>query len=82
MARDHVSRRLVRLFDPRTDIWADHFIVDTDAAKINGRTDIGRATVTRLRMNAPKQLEARSLWITLFGFPDDPPGAGALVDPR
>jgi hypothetical protein len=75
-ARDPVSRRLVRLFDPRTNVWDDHFELDVDTAAINGRTDIGRASVRRLRMNDRKALEARQFWILYFGFPGDPRDVG------
>ena len=75
-ARDSVSRRLVRLFNPRSDVWTEHFAVDTDTARIDGRTEIGRATVSRLWMNARKQVDARWFWIARFGFPDGPSDVG------
>jgi hypothetical protein len=40
---------LVRLFNPRTDHWADHF--EWQGASVNGRTPVGRATVFVLNMN-------------------------------
>jgi hypothetical protein len=43
-------------------------------AEIDGRTEIGRATVERLHFNAPKQVAARKLWITYFGVPAGPTG--------
>jgi hypothetical protein len=73
IARDPESGRAVRLFNPRSDIWHDHFDVDTDTAEIAGRTAIGRATVSRLQLNALKHVEARWVWIAQFGFPDDLP---------
>jgi hypothetical protein len=72
-ARDPLTRRLVRLFNPRTDVWDEHFAVDKDAARIDGWTDVGRATVVRLKMNSRKHVEARHVWIVLFGFPDGLP---------
>jgi hypothetical protein len=68
MARDPLTRRLVRLFNPRTDVWHEQFRLDFDTARIEGRTDIGRATVARLRMNSRKHVEAREIWIAYFGF--------------
>src|SRR4051794_17282150 len=47
-AHDPVSRQLVRLFNPRIDVWTEHFGVDLDSARIIGLTDMGRATVSRL----------------------------------
>ena len=67
-ARDPVHGRAVRLFNPRTDSWDDHFELDLSTAEIVGRTEIGRATVERLGMNGPRQRQARRLWILLFAF--------------
>ena len=42
----------MRIFDPRTDDWNNHFIL-TDDYLINGLTATGRATVQLLAMNRP-----------------------------
>lgn len=34
-----------RLFNPRTDLWADHFVWTRDAIEIVGLTSTGRATM-------------------------------------
>lgn len=47
---DPESGHLVRLFHPRSDIWAEHFLLD--GSRIVGQTPIGRATVHVLAMNA------------------------------
>ena len=72
-AIDPTDQREVRLFNPRTDTWSDHFERDVRTADIYGLTDIGRATVLRLRLNRPEQIRARRLWALLFAFPNDPP---------
>jgi hypothetical protein len=72
-APDPSSGQVVRLFNPRTDEWDEHFTLNLTTAEIVGRTAIGRATMARLKMNGPKQREARRLWILLFAFPDEPP---------
>jgi hypothetical protein len=69
---DPVSGHTVRLFSPRMDSWDEHFLIDEQSAEIIGFTEIGRATVTRLRMNGAQQRQARRLWIYLFRFPADP----------
>ena len=74
-ARDPVTGLMVRLFNPRADAWDDHFRLNAITADIVGQTDIGRATIARLRMNHPRQGQARRLWILLFAFPGEPPGA-------
>ena len=74
-AVDPTGQQIVRLFNPRIDAWSDHFERDVRTAEINGLTDIGRATVHRLRMNGPEQIRARRLWALFFAFPGDPPEA-------
>jgi hypothetical protein len=57
-----------RLFNPRTDTWSGHFEWSRDGnLEIIGLTPIGRATVTRLQMNAPDVLIARRL-LTQLGI--------------
>ena len=46
-----------RLYHPRVDQWGDHFTLDD--LEIVGLTDVGRATVRLLRMNAPEPIEVR-----------------------
>jgi len=54
------QRRFVRLFNPRTDSWRDHFRLDQ--ASIEPRTEIGEATVILLRLNsADRVLQRRVL---------------------
>jgi 5-methylcytosine-specific restriction endonuclease McrA len=45
------------LFNPRTQVWADHF--RRDAALIEPRTAAGRVTVFLLRLNAPERVRER-----------------------
>lgn len=54
---DPVSDQLVRLFNPRSDVWRNHFTLD--GAKIVGLTPIGRGTVEVLRLNDDSHLEQR-----------------------
>ena len=66
---DPVSQQQVRLFNPRIDIWDEHFAVQRQAPfLIEGKTSIARATLERLQMNAPLQLRARAQWIALGIF--------------
>ena len=69
-AIDPLSQQLVSLFNPRQQVWEDHFEVESKSPfKIVGKTAIGRATVERLKFNSPRQLAARALWIKLAIFP-------------
>lgn len=66
---DEESQAEIALFHPRRDSWDLHFAVDAERGGIIGRTPIGRATIERLRMNRPRQVNARLRWIQLGVFP-------------
>jgi hypothetical protein len=66
---DPESGVIIRLFHPRNDHWDDHFFVESERGKISGRTSIGRATITCLRMNHLGQQMARKQWMRLDLFP-------------
>ena len=54
---DRETDQEVALFNPRVHTWDDHFV--WDAAKIAGRTPIGRATVRLLKMNEEVRVKMR-----------------------
>ena len=58
---DAQSVRIVRLFHPRRDAWAKHFV--WDGPRLVGMTSIGRATITVLRINRPDVVRLRSTLI-------------------
>lgn len=66
---DVETQTAVRLFHPRSDRWVEHFRVELATGAIIGLTVVGRATVTRLRMDTPAQLAARQQWMRLRLFP-------------
>jgi hypothetical protein len=51
--------QIVRLFNPRTDRWDDHFAID--GAIIKPLSDIGEATVALLGFIRPERVEERGL---------------------
>lgn len=55
------TNTLVQLFNPRQDLWSDHFIARD--GYIAGVTAKGRATVRLLNMNAPRRVELRQAWL-------------------
>ena len=57
-AIDPQSGEVVPLFHPRRHDWAEHFTPAGDV--VEGRTAVGRATVSLLRMNAPDRRRLRS----------------------
>ena len=55
---DPESGQRVDLFNPRFDVWVEHFSVRADA-QIVGLTPTGRATARLLDMNGSPQLDLR-----------------------
>jgi len=47
----------VNLFNPRTDVWEEHFLVAN--CVITGLTAVGRGTVSLLQMNEIRRVELR-----------------------
>ena len=55
---DPQSREIVRLFDPRRDVWEEHFAYN--GAILIGRSAVGEATVRLLQMNTVERVEMRA----------------------
>ena len=68
-AIDPETNQMVRLFDPRKDIWEEHFSIHSsgsmrDGLEIRGLTTQGRATVRLLGMNDDMRQAVRfQLWV-------------------
>jgi hypothetical protein len=54
---DPDSGLITRLFDPRIQVWDEHFI--WEGLRIVGQTAIGRTTVRVLELNSPVRLRLR-----------------------
>lgn len=57
-ALDPLTRDATRLYDPRQQLWDDHFRLNSDAT-ITGLTPEGRTTVAVLRFNDDKRVKHR-----------------------
>lgn len=57
------------LFNPRTQVWHEHFLWNEDFTAIVGLTPAARATISRLKMNREKMIAARKLWISVGWHP-------------
>lgn len=66
-AIDSATGTMVSLFNPRTQMWAEHFRWNHDGSEIVGLTPSGRATVEALRLNNQYIVPARRQW-TLAGW--------------
>lgn len=60
----------VPLYNPRKEIWANHFEWSKDFTLIIGLTATGRATIDTLKMNRKELINLRNV---LFLFGDHPP---------
>lgn len=67
-AFDETTETTIRFFNPRTDNWAEHFVLDKETGEIKGITAIAKATIPRLRINSNAQLTARVQWLKLGFF--------------
>ena len=70
-AIDPQTGKVVPLFNPRTQVWAEHFTWSEDGAEIIGRTACGRATVDALRLNRELVVLARIRWVSVGWHPPD-----------
>jgi len=73
-ATDPVSGAFVPLFNPRTQLWSDHFQWSSrDSGVLEGKTPCGRATIALLQINDPDMLAIRQLLasVGLFAQIDD-----------
>lgn len=62
-----VGEELVRLFNPRIDVWAEHFRMEAES--VVPRSDVGEATVRILGLNDPHRLVLRKELISARLFP-------------
>lgn len=64
---DPDSSEIVRLFNPRQDVWEEHF--EWSGAVLRGLSPIGRATIDVLRMNDFDVVRLRQSLIEEGAFP-------------
>jgi 5-methylcytosine-specific restriction endonuclease McrA len=68
-ARDPVSGKLVSLYHPHHQRWADHFGWNEDFTLAIGLTPTGRATVERLQLNREGVVNLRQVLRTIGQHP-------------
>ena len=68
-ARDPVTGRRVRLFNPRRQRWSRHFLWSQEGTQIIGRTACGRATVVALQLNSVISVMVRREWVAAGWHP-------------
>lgn len=70
-APDPETGNLVPLFNPRTQVWSEHFEWIQNGTMILGLTPVGRATIVRLQMNIARIVNARKVWVRAGEHPPD-----------
>lgn len=66
---DAVSNETVELFNPRIDVWKEHFGWNEDNSLLIGLTPKGRATIKELKMNRSTVIELRAILMRLGKHP-------------
>jgi hypothetical protein len=61
-AHDPETGKMLSLFSPRQQKWAEHFIWSEDGTEIIGQTACGRVTVEALRLNNALAVLVRRNW--------------------
>src|SRR5262249_44757368 len=64
---NYETGRVVRLFNPRTDKWANHFLLE--GARIVPLTPNGRVTEYLLQLNLPERVERRERLFSADRYP-------------
>jgi hypothetical protein len=70
-AIDPVTKVSVRLFNPRQQVWHEHFAWSEDGIEIVGITACGRSTVVALKLNNPLAVRVRGHWVRVGWHPPD-----------
>ncbi|MCE7929645.1 MAG: HNH endonuclease [Chloroflexi bacterium CFX7] len=68
-APDPETGEAVALFDPRREVWSEHFSWSPDGTMVVGRTASGRATVAALKVNIDDMVATRRLWVAAGWHP-------------
>ena len=68
-ARDPLTEEWVPLFNPRRQVWSEHFRWTATADEMIGLTPVGRATVEALQLNRVLLVRARRNWVTAGWHP-------------
>lgn len=62
----------VKLFNPRTQVWSEHFCWTEDGLRIVGKTPTGRATVVVLHLSSDADaLKVRGYWVLAGWHPPE-----------
>ncbi|OGO43763.1 MAG: HNH endonuclease [Chloroflexi bacterium RBG_16_57_9] len=68
---DPVSNAVVALYNPRAQVWSEHFDWSEDGTHILGKTPVGCATIQALRLNNELAVEVRRNWVLAGWHPPE-----------
>jgi 5-methylcytosine-specific restriction endonuclease McrA len=68
-AFDSITENTVPIFNPRTQIWHEHFSWSKNGTKIIGKTAVGRATITAVNLNRERFIKTRKHWVSAGWHP-------------
>lgn len=68
-AEDEETGESVPLYNPRYQVWDEHFAWVDGGIRVVGRTAVGRATIDALQLNRLTLVRARRLWVTVGWHP-------------
>jgi len=68
-ATDPDTNEVVQLFNPRQQVWLEHFRWIEGGLRLEGLTPVGRATIIRLKINMDRIVNARAVWIIAGAHP-------------
>lgn len=64
---DQVTKEIVPLFNPRRQVWDEHFYLED--GRIEGKTQIGQGTVRLLQFNVPNRILQRQVLMNQGQYP-------------
>lgn len=64
---DQVTKEIVPLFNPRRQVWDEHFSLEN--ARIEGKTQIGQVTARLLQFNVPNRVLQRQVLMSQGQYP-------------
>ena len=66
---DPLSGKEMRLFNPRLDVWNDHFSWSVDRCNLVAQTSVGRTTIVALELNRSRILAIRAADVVIGRHP-------------
>jgi HNH endonuclease len=60
---DLISQTIVKFYNPRKDIWSEHFAWNEEFTEVIGLTAKGRVTIKTLKLNRPRVINLRRILV-------------------